>query len=172
MYRMNNITKTLPLLFIIFILIKPELLKAQNNNKRTQSINGTYELIERVMVDGRVLKSPAIEGLYTLANGRFNLNLFIKNKDSTISSESTIGRYTFSNNQYCEWIDYTIRNNLDKPGLTYEAPAVTNHCTPVTMNNGGFSFSPPGESVEVKFVSNGFAAKIEGEFVDHWKKIK
>jgi hypothetical protein len=44
---MKNITKTLPLLFIIFILIKPDLLKAQNNNKLTQSIDGTYELIER-----------------------------------------------------------------------------------------------------------------------------
>ena len=135
------------------------------------TIDGTYQLEKRVMADGTVLLPPAIEALYTLDHGRFNLNLFIKNKDGTISSESSIGRYTFSDHQYCEWIDYTIRNNLDKPGVTNEGPAVPDHCTPVTTNNGGFSFSPAGEGVEVSFGSDGFTAKIEGEFVDHWTKL-
>lgn len=136
------------------------------------TIDGTYELKERVMADGTVLQPPAIEALYTLDHGRFNLNLFIKNKDGTISSESSIGRYTFSDNQYCEWIGYTIRNNLDKPGVTNEKPVVSDHCTPVTTNNGEFSFSPPGEGVELSFLSDGFTAKIEGVFVDHWTKLK
>ena len=136
------------------------------------SIDGTYELTERVMADGMVLRPPSVVALYTLANGRFNLNLFVKNRDGTIASESTIGRYTFSANKYCEWIVYTIRNNLDKPGVTNEAPAVTNHCTPVTLKNGRFNFSPPGEGVEVSFGAEGFTARIGGEFVDHWRKIR
>jgi hypothetical protein len=136
------------------------------------SIDGTYELTERVMADGTVLRPPSVVALYTLANGRFNLNLFFKNRDGTIASESTIGRSTFSAKKYCEWIVYTIRNNLDKPGVTNEAPAVTSHCTPVTSKNGRFNFSPPGEGVEVSFGAEGFTARIGGEFVDHWRKIR
>ncbi len=136
------------------------------------SIDGTYELTERVMANGTVLRPPSIVALYTMADGRFSLNLFVKNADGTIASESSVGRYTFSADKYCEWIVYTIRNNLDKPGVTNEAPAVTDHCAPVTSKDGRFSFSPPGEGVEVRFGAEGFTAKIGGEFVDHWRKIR
>jgi len=136
------------------------------------SIDGTYELTERVMANGTVLRPPSIVALYTMVDGRFNLNLFVKNGDGTVASESTVGRYTFSTDKYCEWIVYTTRNNLDKAGVTNEAPAVTNHCTPVTSKDGRFNFSPPGEGVEVSFGAEGFTAKIGGDFVDHWRKIR
>ena len=123
------------------------------------------------MADGTVLRSPSVAALYTMAHGRFSLNLFVKNRDGTIASETTLGRYTFDTKKYCEWIVYTIRNNLDKPGVTTEAPAVGDHCTPVTSVNGRFNFSPPGEGVEVSYGAEGFTAKIPGEFVDHWRKI-
>jgi hypothetical protein len=45
------------------------------------SIDGTYELTERVMANGTVLRPPSIVALYTMADGRFNLNLFVKNRD-------------------------------------------------------------------------------------------
>ena len=135
------------------------------------SIDGTYELTERIMANGTVLRPPSIVALYTMADGRFSLNLFVQNADGTIASESSVGRYTFSADKYCEWIVYTIRNNLDKPGVTNESPAVTDHCTPVSSKDGRFSFSPPGEGVRVSFGAEGFTAKIGGEFVDHWRKI-
>jgi hypothetical protein len=138
----------------------------------SQSIEGTYELTERVMADGTVLRPPSVVALYSLAHGRFNLNLFVRNRDGTIASESTIGRYTFTKDTYCEWIVYTIRNNLDKPGVTNESPAMTNHCTPVTSKNGRFSFLPPGEGVAISLGTKGFTASIGGEFVDHWRKIQ
>jgi hypothetical protein len=138
----------------------------------TRSIDGTYELTKRVMADGTILQPPSVVALYSLVHGRFNLNLFVKNRDGTIASESTIGRYTFSTNKYCEWIVYTTRNNLDKPGVTNEAPEVTDHCTPVTSKNGRFNFSPPGEGVTVSIGPDGFTAKIGDEFVDHWRKIR
>ena len=119
------------------------------------------------MANGTVLRPPSIVALYTMADGRFSLNLFVKNADGTIASESSVGRYTFSADKYCEWIVYTIRNNLDKPGATNEAPAVTDHCAPVSLKDGRFSFSPPGEGVEVSFGAEGFTTKIGGEFVDH-----
>jgi len=141
-------------------------------NKASQpSIDGTYELTERVMANGTVLRPPSVTALYTLAGGRFSLNLFVKNADGRIASESSVGRYTFSADKYCEWIEYTTRKDLDKPGVTNEAPAVTDHCASVAVKDGRYDFSPPGEGVEVSFGAEGFTAKIGGEFVDHWKKI-
>jgi hypothetical protein len=95
------------------------------------------------MADGKVLRPPSVVALYTMAKGQFSLNLFVKNRDGTVASESTVGRYTFSADKHCEWIVYTIRNNLDKPGVTNEAPAVSDHCTRVTSKDGRFNFSPP-----------------------------
>jgi hypothetical protein len=138
----------------------------------TKSIDGTYELTERVMANGTVLKPPSVSALYTLINGRFNFNLFVKNADGTIASESTIGRYTFSKDKYCEWIDFTTRKDLDKPGVTNEPPEVKDHCTAVTLKKGRFDFAPPGEGVTVSFGPEGFTAKIADEFVDHWRRIR
>ena len=145
---------------------------AESPSSTLPSIDGTYELTERVMTNGAVLRPPSIMALYTNAGGRFNLNLFIKKGDGAVASESTIGRYKFSANEYCEWIIYTIRKDLDKPGVTNEAPPVTEHCTPVTSKDGRFNFSPPGEGVEVSYGSEGFTARIGAEFVDHWTKIR
>ena len=136
------------------------------------SIDGTYELTKRVMSDGTVLNFPAISGLYTLRRGRFHLTLFFRNANGTIASEATNGRYTFDSVKYCEWIDYTIRNDLDKPGVTTEPPTVLDHCALVTSRNGRFDFSPPGEGVDTSFGTDGFTAKLGNEFVDHWRRVK
>ena len=124
------------------------------------------------MSNGEELRPPEIVALYTMHHGRRNLNLFIKNKDGTLASESSIFRYTLTPLQYCEWIVYTIRNNLDAPGLTNEAPPLTNHCTRVASKNGQIVFAPPGEGVETRYDKNGFTATISGQFVDYWRKVR
>jgi hypothetical protein len=148
----------------------PELAVAEPS--AVASIDGTYELTKRVMADGTVLRPPSVSALYTLRRGRFHLNLFFRNLDGTIASESTNGHYTFSSKKYCEWIDYTIRNNLDKPGVTTEVPALEDHCARVISKDGRFNFSPPGEAVTTSFGRKGFTARLGSEFVDHWRKIE
>jgi len=58
-----------------------------------------------------------------------------KDRDETIASESTVRRYSFGVDKYCEWIVYTIGSNLDTPGVGNDAPAAAGHCVPV-MSNG------------------------------------
>lgn len=136
-------------------------------------IAGTYELTSRVMSSGEVLRPPKIVALYTLDHGRGNFNLFVKAADGRLASESTISRYTLSATSYCEWIVYTTRNNLDKPGVTNEGPPVTNHCNPVVSKDGRTVFVPPGEGgIETSFEGDGFTADIPGQFVDHWQKVR
>ena len=124
------------------------------------------------MANGTVIRPPSIVALYTNALGRFDLNLFVKKSDGAVASESTVGRFSFSAGKYCEWIVYTIRKDLDKPGVTNEAPRVSDHCTPVASKDGRLNFSPPGEGVEVSYGTEGFTASMGGEFVDHWRKIR
>jgi hypothetical protein len=138
---------------------------------RASELPGTYELVDRVLIDGRVLRRPDIAALYTFVNGRANFNLFVRNADGTLASESSIIRYTLSEEQYCEWIEYTTRNNLDAPGVTNEAPPVSSHCTPIKKAGDRLIFAPPGESVTTTYDRNGFTAVIKGQFTDHWRKI-
>jgi hypothetical protein len=138
----------------------------------TSDIAGTYELTKRVMSNGEEIRPPAIVALYTMDHGRGNFNLFVKNKDGTLASESTISRYTLTAGQYCEWIVYTTRNNLDSPGVTNEAPPVPSHCAGITSKDDRIIFAPPGEGVESSFDKDGFTALIPGQFVDYWRKIR
>jgi hypothetical protein len=138
---------------------------------RASDLPGTYELVDRVLVSGKVLRRPDIVGLYSFGHERANLNLFIRNADGTLASESSIIRYTLSEKEYCEWIEYTTRNNLDAPGITNEVPPVSSHCTPVKVTGDKVIFAPPGESVMTTYDRSGFTAVIKGRFTDHWRKI-
>ena len=138
---------------------------------RAAELPGTYELVDRVLDNGKILRRPDIAALYTFGNGRANFNLFVRNTDGTLASESSIIRYTLSEEQYCEWIEYTTRNNLDAPGVTNVAPPVSSHCTPITKAGDKLIFAPPGESVITTYDRNGFTAVIKGQFTDHWRKI-
>lgn len=135
-------------------------------------IDGTYLLVKRVMADGKELKSPVIEGLYTLSHGHGHLNIFWKKEDGRLASESTILRYKLASGKYCEWILYTVRNEIDAPGVSTEAPQVTDHCTSIGVREGKVVFSPPGEGVTTSFDYNGFTATVDKELTDTWIKLR
>jgi len=136
------------------------------------NIDGTYILVKRVKADGTELKSPAIEGIYTMRHGHGSLNIFWKKDSATLASESTILKYSLTASEYCEWIVYTVRNNIDAPGISTDAPQVANHCTPVKVDKGELVFAPPGEGVTTSFDEKGFKATIAGELTDYWVKIR
>jgi hypothetical protein len=138
---------------------------------RASELPGTYELLDRVLDSGNVFRRPDIAALYTFGSGRANFNLFVRNADGPLTSESSIIRYTLSEERYCEWIEYTTRNNLDAPGVTNEAPSVFSHCIPINKAGDKLSFAPPGEAVITTYDRNGFTAVIKGQFTDHWRKI-
>jgi len=135
------------------------------------ALPGTYELVDRVLVGGKVLRRPDIAALYTFGNGHANLNLFVRRADGTLVSESSIIRYTLSEDQYCEWVEFTTRNNLDAPGVTNAAPPVPSHCTSIKKAGDKLIFAPPGESVTTTYDRHGFTAVIKGQFTDHWRKL-
>lgn len=149
-------------------------LVAQGANAAPQtaaSIDGTYELTRRVLANGVTLVPPDVRAIYTLRHGHFSLNLFFKKSDGTLASESTIGRFSFNSSRYCEWIEATTRNNIDRPGVTNEIPKLHDHCARVRRNGRKFVFVDPGENVTSQFGQDGFVAIIDNGDRDYWKKI-
>jgi len=82
---------------------------AAGTHVTTADIAGTYELIKRVMSDG--ILAPAIGALYSMNHALVTLNLFFKEKDGSLASESIISRYRLTAGEYCEWSVFTLRNN-------------------------------------------------------------
>ena len=136
------------------------------------SIDGTYQLTRRVLANGKTLVPPDVRAIYTLRSGHFSLNLFFKNSDGTLASESTIGRFSFNTSRYCEWIEATTRNNIDHPGVTNEIPKLSDHCARVSRIGGNFVFVDPGENVTSHFGPDGFVAMIDNGDRDYWTKLK
>src|SRR5438477_295037 len=102
------------------LLAAPSAWTAPKRAAGVTEIDGSYELVRRVMADGTVISPPAMVALYDLHGGRSNFNLFARDKAGKLSSESTIARYTLDARKYCEWMIYTTRDNLDGPGFTHE----------------------------------------------------
>jgi hypothetical protein len=136
----------------------------------TPDIAGTYELVKRVLPDGKEVLPPAIGGLYTLTHGRRNFNVFWADKDGKPVSLSVISTYTLTGGKYCEKYAFWLQNNLGKPGIGTEAPAAAKDCSPVTVNDGKVTFQPAAEPV-LSFDKVGLTATNAGQFVDHWKKL-
>jgi hypothetical protein len=137
---------------------------------RTADLPGTYELVERVLANGEVLHAPTIAGLFIFVEGRGSLNLFLHNPDGTIGSASELFRYTINDGQYCAWIEYSIRNNWNTPGVTNDIPPVSSHCAPVTRDGDTIRFPAPGEPVVRTFERDSFVSVCNG-IIDHWRKV-
>lgn len=52
---------------------------------RASELPGTYELLDRVLDNGKVLRRPDIAALYTFGNGRANFNLFVRSAAGFLS---------------------------------------------------------------------------------------
>ena len=83
-----------------------------------------------------------------------------------------ITRHTLTAGEYCEEIAFTLKNDVGKPGVSNEAPAVTRHCSPVTLKDRRIVFEPVGEGVVLSFDKDGLTATAAGQFVDHCKKLR
>ena len=136
-----------------------------------QSISGTYKLVKRTLPDGKTIVPPDVVGLMTLSGGFRNFNVSWKGPDGKRVSLSLIAEYALSVRQFCERVAFWAANNLAGPGLSYEVPAATKKCSPVTMTNGKITFQMPGEPPTAEFAKDGMTATATGQFIDHWKKI-
>jgi hypothetical protein len=145
---------------------------ASSVHAATPSVVGTYELVKRVLPEGRELLPPAVAGLYTLIHGRRNFNVAWTENDGKPASLSMIAAYTLTGGKYCQKVKFWLQNNIGKPGLSNEAPAAANDCSPVTVKDGTVTFQEPGGMPVLSFDKDGLTATAAGQFVDYWKKLQ
>jgi hypothetical protein len=109
---------------------------AADTNAASPEIVGTYELVRRLLPDGKEVLPPAVVGLFTMTRGFRNFNVATTGEGGTSASLSLIAEYTLTGGKYCQRVKFWLQNNLGKPGPSNEAPAAANDCSPVTVKDG------------------------------------
>lgn len=136
------------------------------------SIAGTYKLVSRDLPDGTKLTPPDINGLVTFTNEYRNFNLYWHEGDKH-ASISYIARYSLTEDEYSETaIYFMVNDEIGGTGPTYNLSGMSGS-SPVTLSDEGLKIDLPlwGEPTVV-FSGDELTATQEGEFVDHWVKVK
>jgi hypothetical protein len=135
------------------------------------SIDGTYELVSRELPDGTMQVPPAIMGLVTFADGHRNFNVYWTKEDGSTFSLSMISTYEISESTYSETCKYLLVNDGEK-SPEYELSTVAGTAA-VSKKGQRIEFDLPlfNEPIVV-FEGDRLTATREGEFVDHWVKVK
>ena len=136
------------------------------------SIEGTYVLKERVMSDGSVRTGPDVGGMMTYTKSQRQLNVFWKNPDGSISSRSLVTEYKLTGNEYVETSHFLVDQNLMGEDLKTTMAQETGTGN-VTVKGKQVQIDMPlfGEPV-LTVTPDGLTANMEGQWVDHWDKVK
>jgi|GEM_PF-1396895 len=145
---------------------------AAGSRAATLNVAGTYELVRRVLPDGKEVLPPSIAGLYTMTHGRRNFNVAWTDKDGKAGSLSVLAAYTLTGAKYCQKVWFWLQNNTVKPGFSNEVPPAANECSAVTMKDGKITFQEPAGGPVLSFDKDGLTATAAGQFVDYWKKLR
>jgi hypothetical protein len=161
-------TLVTPILLALLTLAAP----APKSAPAGPHIAGTYQLVKRVLPDGKELTAPDVQGMMTFTSKYRNFNVSWKEADGKQVSISYIAEYQLTNDQYCEHPLYWMQSNLGEPGIKYDVPANKSDCSKVTHDGRKFSFQISGEPPVVTFEGETLTAVAKDTFVDHWIRVK
>ena len=157
-------TATLASLFTVLALTPSE--------QNPIDLEGTWRLVSRDLPDGTTVGPPDIQGLLTYADGYRNFNIYWTDGDGNPTSISVIAEYELTEDTYTETNVYTMVNEAAAGDVSYDL-APTTGSAPVTRGEGTLSMTLPlrGEP-GVIVTAEGLTATREGEFVDHWERVR
>lgn len=87
------------------------------------SIEGTYRLQRRILVDGSVLEPPDAQGLVTWTRRYRNLNVRFRDRTGEQVWVSFAAEYTLTSSEYCETVLSWIDNDVRGPGVNGQPSA-------------------------------------------------
>ena len=137
------------------------------------SIEGTYVLESRMLSNGEVIKPPEIIGIYNVANGYTNLNIMQRSTENKVKNVSLIAKYKLSSTEfYEERLFVMINNEIDNKEIMYGFQK--SGSSPVKIADGKIEFTYPiNNDVHASFEGNNFTAtRVDGSYIDYWKKFK
>jgi hypothetical protein len=144
--------------------------KAGAGKGASRGLRGSYELVRRVLPDGKEIVPPAIYGFATWTSTHRNFNVFWKDEAGKPVSVSTVATYTLSDTEYCEHPLFWLQNNLGTPGVSYEVPAAKSRCGSVSKDGVKLKVELPGEPPQLVLDGDSLEAHAEGQFTDYWQR--
>ena len=136
------------------------------------SVEGTWGLVARDLPDGTHITPPQVMGMYSLAKGQRNLNVFWYTSEGKPSSYSLISTYILTNREYTETLLFSVLIDPGNPQSPIYALSGETKTVPVTWQGRKISFKLPFDAPSVEYDGDRLTATAEGAFVDHWEKIK
>lgn len=135
-------------------------------------LEGTFRLVSRDLPDGSTMSPPDLQGLLTYDDGYRNFNIYWTDADGNPTSISIISEYELTDDTYSETNVYTMVNDPARGGLSYDL-ASTSGSAPVTRGEGTLSIKLPlRDEPDVVVTADGLTATREGQFVDHWERVR
>lgn len=158
----------------LMVLVVAAIGAVTTESQSTQpNIEGTYRLVKRDLPNGGSQQAPAVIGLMTFTRECRNFNIYWNGEGGKRFSISAISKYSLDADTYRETnVYYLVNDEIGGKGLSYDL-ASDSRSSPVTRSQAGIEFQLPlhGEP-KLVFTDKGFTASREGEFVDHWERIK
>jgi hypothetical protein len=140
-------------------------------NAHAGDIDGTWRLTKRVLPDGTVLVPPTVVGMGTAIDGMRHVNVFWARADGRGASVGLISRYRISANNYSETLLAASFDDGSGSPVVRGTPGET-RTVPVTREGGRVSYQLPFDPPRVVYEGDRLTVTLEGEFVDHWERVK
>lgn len=138
---------------------------------KTPSIEGTYTLVSRKLPDGKMLSGKDVVGLLTFTKTHRNFNIAWKDGSGKNFSYSLVSTYKLTASEYSETGLFGVMNNeIGGKGITYTT-AGQPKTVPVKMEGKRLEFKMPFDPVSAIFDGSKFTGTNEGVFVDTWEKV-
>jgi hypothetical protein len=135
-------------------------------------LEGTFRLVSRDLPDGTTVGPPHTQGLLTFTEGYRNFNIYWTDAGGNATSIAIIAEYELNEDTYKETNIYTMINDAAAGGLSYDL-SPTSGSAPVTRGDGTLSMKLPlRDEPDVVVTADGLTATREGEFVDHWERVR
>lgn len=140
------------------------------------SIEGTYQLVRRELVDGTVQLPPTVKGMVSFTKEFRNFNVVWKDAAGKFYSEGYVARYTLTDKEYTEISEYLMVNDqIEGKGISYDL-TINTATSPVSVDGGRIRFALPQPfekalSITVEFDGAKLKATGNDLFVDYWEKV-
>ncbi len=134
-------------------------------------IEGTWQLVLRVLPDGTAQRPPTVMGRGTAGHGMRHLNVFWRTPEGNPASYSLIAEYGLSEREYTETVLFSVFDEGNGNPPAYNLSGET-RSMPVTRQGTRISYQLPFDPPSVVYDGDKLTATLGGAFVDYWERVR
>jgi hypothetical protein len=136
------------------------------------AVEGSYQLVERKLPDGTIIKPPEIIGLWTYTKTHRNFNIMRKDATGKFTSRSLVSTYALSGTEYTETVLLHIRTDqIGGKDVVYDVGGKARNA-PAAVEGTRLQFKLPHEALApVTVEGNRITVIAPSGGVDVWEKV-